>query len=78
MPTDYFELAGACTWQAEELGRDPPETYEWSPPLDAWMTGGEGAGTITASTDDFAAFPPTSMTGISVSRSYGFSGATSC
>lgn len=66
MPTDYGEISGACTYLAEELGQQGPEHVDWEPPLAAWMTGGAGAGDITASTGSFAAFPPTSLSGIEV------------
>lgn len=67
MPTDYSAISGACAYQAEELGTEPPETVDWTPPLSAWMTGGEGAGTITAETSEYE-WPPASMKNIQVIR----------
>jgi len=50
MPTDPRAAIGAC-------GNSNP----WTPPLQAWQTGGAGAGTIPASVSANLAWPPASL-----------------
>ena len=50
MPTDPREAAGTC-------GNSDP----WDGPLEAWQTGGSGAGQIPASFTSSYAWPPTSI-----------------
>lgn len=50
MPVDPREAAGAC-------GNNSP----WQPPLQAWQTGGAGAGNIPASVTSALAWPPTAL-----------------
>lgn len=50
MPTDPRAAIGAC-------GNSNP----WTPPLQAWQTGGTGAGNIPASVSASLAWPPASL-----------------
>lgn len=50
MPTDPREAAGAC-------GNSSP----WQPPLQAWQTGGAGAGNIPATVTSAYAWPPATI-----------------
>ena len=54
LPKDPRKAAGVCASQGV--------TTLWTPPLAAWQTGGQGAGTISsAQLQSFGAWPPTTL-----------------
>lgn len=50
MPTDPRQAVGQCN-----------NAHPWSPPLDAWMTGGAGAGNIPATVTSLYPWPPAAI-----------------
>lgn len=63
MPENPRTVAGACTSLVSSNGFTVPFTPYPAPTLSAWMTGGEGAGTIldVAMSSSFNVWPPTAL-----------------